>query len=262
MRLVENERPDSSLSVRLAASETDIRAAQALRYDVFFREMGAAPTAGACDGLDVDPYDAWCDHLLVEERREDGARVVGSYRLLRQSVASERGGFYSAGEFYLRRLIDNAAHGGGELLELGRSCIAPEYRDTATIQLLWRGIGDYLSRHRIGHMFGCASFAGTDPDAHAAGLSYLYHSDLAPQDVRVGAHARHHVDMARLPIGGYDARAAWRSLPPLIKGYLRVGATVGDGAFIDRQFNTVDVFMLMPVDAIAARYAKRFGAAA
>lgn len=261
MRLIENTARDTRLSIRLADSEADVRAAQALRYQVFFRDMGAAPGSGA-SGLDIDPYDRFCDHLLVEETGADGARVVGTYRLLRQSVAHHHGGFYSASEYDLAPLEAHAGRHGGELLELGRSCVAPEYRDTATIQLLWRGIGDYLAQRSIGHMFGCASFPGTDPDVHAAALAYLHHNHLAPQDHRVSAHARHFTDMARLSIGGYDPKAAWRALPPLIKGYLRVGAMVGSGAFIDRQFNTIDVFMMMPVDAIAARYAKRFGAAA
>lgn len=261
MRLIENKAREASLGIRLAASEADVRAAQALRYQVFFRDMGAAPSSAA-GGLDIDPYDRFCDHLLVEETGAGEPRVVGTYRLLRQSVAVRHGGFYSGSEYDLAPLVRHAERHGSELLELGRSCVAPAYRDTATIQLLWRGIGDYLMRYSIGHMFGCASFPGTDPDTHAAALAYLHHSHLAPQDQRVSAHARHFVDMARLPLGSYDPKAAWRTLPPLIKGYLRVGAMVGSGAFIDRQFNTVDVFMMMPVDAIAARYAKRFGAAA
>ncbi len=261
MRLVKSGEPaETTLTMRLAESEADVRAAQALRHRVFFTEMRARAADAA--GLDIDPYDAVCDHLLVEDMREGAPTVVGTYRLLRQSVAARHGGFYSAAEYDLDRLMAHAGRGGGELLELGRSCVAPAYRDTATIQLLWRGIGDYLTRHRIGTMFGCASFAGTDPDAHAAALTYLHHSHMAPPELRASAHAGHFVDMARLPIGGYDGRAAWRALPPLVKGYLRVGAVVGDGAFIDRRFNTVDVFMAMPVEAIAARYARRFGAAA
>lgn len=255
MRLVTERQQAGPVSVRLAASDDDIRAAQALRFDVFMRERGAEGVGG----FDADPYDAHCDHLLVEDAN---GRVVGTYRLLRQRVAERHGGFYSAGEYDVARLVDHAGRVGGELLELGRSCVAPDYRDTATIQLLWRGIGEYLARHGISHMFGCASFPGTDPDAHAAELSYLYHCHLAPPEMRAGAHAHHHVEMARLPIGGYDGQAALRRLPPLIKGYLRVGAMVGDGAFVDKAFNTVDVFMVMPVAAIAARYARRFGAAA
>ena len=149
-----------------------------------------------------------------------------------------------------------------ELLELGRSCVDPAYRDAGTIQMLWRGIADYLRVHRIGFMFGCASFHGTDPEQHAAGLSLLAHDYLAPAEMRARAVGRSSVAMARVPIGAYDPRAAQRQLPPLIKAYLRVGARVGEGAFVDRDFNSIDIFMLVPVARIAARYAERFVAAA
>jgi L-ornithine Nalpha-acyltransferase len=244
--------PIRSLTVRFAKSEADIIAAQRLRWDVFYRGLGAEATSG--HDLDVDPYDSVCDHLLVE----DSGRAVGTYRLLRKSVAEVHSGFYSSGEYCLDRL------GGcdGEWLELGRSCVAPAYRDAGTIQLLWRGIAAYLQDHHISLMFGCASFHGVDPAEHAAQLSYLFHNHLAPANLRARALNARHVDMGILPIGGYDQKQAMRMLPPLIKGYLRVGAMVGDGAVIDHEFNTVDVFMIMPVEQIAARYLERFGAAA
>jgi putative hemolysin len=251
------------LGVRLASDDSDIRSAQALRWDIFYGAMGAVPVAGmGADGLDVDPYDAICDHLIVEDHGGERPVVVGTYRLLRQSVAARHSGFYSAAEYDLEPLQREAARRGGELLELGRSCVAPAYRDAATIQLLWRGIASYLAAHRIGLMFGCASFPGTDPDDHAAALAYLFHNHLAPADLRATALEERRVEMSRLPIGGYDPRQAMRRLPPLIRGYLRVGAMAGDGAVIDAQFNTIDVFMAMPVEAIAARYLDRFGAAA
>lgn len=251
------------LSVRLASDDSDIRSAQALRWEIFYRAMGAiAADETAGPGLDIDPYDAICDHLIVEDHAGESPVVVGTYRLLRQSVAIRHSGFYSAAEYDLGPLARTATRHGGELLELGRSCVAPAYRDAGTIQLLWRAIASYLAVHRIGLMFGCASFPGTDPDIHAAPLAYLFHNHLAPIDLRATALSERHVEMGRLPIGGYDPRQAMRQLPPLIKGYLRVGATAGDGAVIDTQFNTVDIFMAMPVEAIAARYLDRFGAAA
>lgn len=246
------------LAVRLADGERDVIAAQRLRHRIFFGAMGAK-TDPALD-RDVDRYDGLCDHLLVEDLAAPSRPVVGTYRLLRQSVADRHFGFYSAGEFDLAPIIGHARHEGTELLELGRSCVDPAYRDAGTIQMLWRGIAAYLREHRIGYMFGCASFHGTDPDAHATGLSLLAHDHMAPAPLR--ARAVGGVEMARLPIGGYDARLAQRHLPPLIKAYLRVGAQVGDGAFVDHQFNSIDVFMLMPVARIAARYADRFEAAA
>ena len=247
------------LEVRLAQSGVEVAAAQALRYTIFYDEMGAQPTpAMRASRRDTDAHDNVCDHLLVIDH-DAGVRgqVVGTYRLLRQSVAQAHGGFYSAGEYDLTPLLAHAP-ASGQLLELGRSCVAPAYRNATTISLLWRGIASYLQAHRIGHLFGCASLHGTDPAAHAAELSYLYHHHLAPPELRARTLPEHFVEMDRLPAERIDARATARSLPPLLKGYLRVGAMVGDGAFIDRQFNTVDVFVVMPVAQITRRYAGRF----
>ena len=253
--------PTRRLTVRLAQDASYLASVQRLRWQVFFAEMGAhaahdAPTPG----LDTDAYDALCDHLLViDEDAPADTTVVGTYRLLRESVARQAGGFYSAGEFDLGALIATADP-TRELLELGRSCVLPTYRTSATIQLLWRGIAEYLSQHRISAMFGCASFPGTDPDAHAEALSFLAHNHLAPADRR--PIVRDGVALERLPRGGYEDRRALFQLPPLVKGYLRVGAKFGDGAYIDRAFNTVDVCVLMPVELIAGRYAARFSVAA
>ncbi len=243
------------LDVRIATSEEEIAAAQALRYRIFYDEMGAEPTPlMRATRRDIDDYDMICDHLLVIDHGLDGVpHVVGTYRLLRQLVAQQHRGFYSSGEYDLSTLVTASS---GQLLELGRSCVAPEYRNTTTISLLWRGIASYLATHGISHMFGCASLHGTDPAHHAAELSYLYHHHLAPPPLR--ARALDHVPMDLLSAGSYDVRAAQRALPPLVKGYLRVGAMVGDGAFVDRQFNTVDVFVLMPVEGITRRYLDRF----
>ncbi|WP_310473731.1 GNAT family N-acyltransferase [Sandarakinorhabdus sp.] len=250
------------LEVRLAASEAEIIAAQALRYEIFYDEMGALPTpAMARQRRDIDAYDMVCDHLLVIDHANAlRPRVVGTYRLLRQDVAQANGGFYSAGEYDLSALIGQSAP-GRQLLELGRSCVAPEWRTSATISLLWRGIATYLAQHGIGHLFGCASLHGADPPLHAAELSYLYHHHLAPAELRATALLPHRAEMNRLDPAAIDTRAAARALPPLLKGYLRVGAMVGDGGFVDHQFNTVDVFVVMPVDRITSRYAERFGAA-
>ena len=194
------------LDVRLATSEAEIAAAQALRYQIFYDEMGAAPSpAMIASRRDIDSYDAICDHLLVIDHGMpgDGPHVVGTYRLLRQVVAQMNHGFYSAGEYDLSPLIAQSAE-GGQLLELGRSCVAPAYRNNTTITLLWRGIASYLQTHAIGHMFGCASLHGADPKVHAAELSYLYHHHLAPPALRARALAEHYVPMDRMPPLAYD----------------------------------------------------------
>ncbi len=247
------------LDVRLATSSEEIAAAQALRYQIFYDEMGAAPTAAMTAARrDIDDYDAVCDHLLVIDHGVAGKpHVVGTYRLLRQVVAELNRGFYSAGEYDLSPLIETSKS-SGQLLELGRSCVAANYRNNTTITLLWRGIASYLQTHSIGHMFGCASLHGADAGMHAVELSYLYHNHLAPPGLRARALPEHFVPMDRLDPTRFDARLASKSLPPLVKGYLRVGALIGDGAFVDRQFNTTDIFVVMPVERITKRYAGRF----
>ena len=244
-----------SLEVRLA-SAADIDAALRLRYRVFCEERGAQ-SAGAA-GLEEDAYDRDCDHLVVIDHNHANAPVVGTYRLLREEVAARIGGFYSAGEYDLAPLLacGRGAGGAAQLLELGRSCVDPAYRTNATISLLWRAIASYLEQHRVGFMFGCASFAGTDPRAVRDELAYLHRFHLAPSGLRVQALPQHHVEMAS---DAAVTNATGRRLPPLIKAYLRVGAKVGDGAFIDHGFNTVDVFMVMPVEQIVGRYGRRFG---
>lgn len=263
--LVANAAPMASaglLEVRLAASPAEVAAAQALRYAIFYEEMGARPTSTMARlRRDIDDHDAVCDHLLVIDHADAlNPRVVGTYRLLRQDVAMAHGGFYSAGEFDLAPLIAQSGP-GRQLLELGRSCVAPEWRTSATISLLWRGIAHYLMQHGIGHMIGCASLHGADPALHAAELAYLHHHHLAPPELRGQALPRNRAAMDLLPATAIDPRACARALPPLLKAYLRVGAMVGDGAFVDHQFNTVDVLVVMPVDRITSRYAMRFGAA-
>jgi L-ornithine Nalpha-acyltransferase len=252
------------LDVRLATSEEEIAAAQALRYEIFYDEMGAQPDPKmVAQRRDQDDYDIFCDHLLVIDHGDQGKpRVVGTYRLLRELVAKQHRGFYSSGEYDLSPLLSKTFQHrlgeGRQLLELGRSCVHQDYRNLATINLLWRGIATYLATHNIGFIFGCASLHGVDPNDHAVALSYLHHHHLADESIRVRTLPEHYVPMERLPRGSYDVKEAVRSLPPLIKGYLRVGCVIGDGGFVDDQFNTVDVFILLPVEQITARYNDRY----
>jgi len=255
--------------VRLAVKNGEVRRAQRLRYGVFYEEMSAVPTGmAAFSRRDADEFDALCDHLLVidhaateaEPFRKPRPRVVGTYRLLRQDRAEAEGGFYSAGEYDLAPLLER--HPGKRFLELGRSCVLGPYRTKRTVELLWHGIWAYVLHHRIDAMIGCASLEGTDPDRLALPLSFLHHHARAPEAWRARALAERFVPMDRLSREAVDPKAALASLPPLIKGYLRVGATFGDGAVIDRQFGTTDVLVVLPVSAIAARYIGHFGAGA
>jgi putative hemolysin len=254
-----------ALEVRLASGTREVKRAQRLRYKVFYEEMSAVPTGlAALKRRDIDAYDEICDHLLVLDHavkpkpfRAPKPKVVGTYRLLRQDVADAHFGFYTASEFDIAPIID--AHAGKNLLELGRSCVLKPYRNKKTVELLWAGIWAYVQRHRIDAMIGCASLEGTDPDRLAAPLSFLHHHAAAAPEWRARALPGRYVRMDRIAAEALDAKAALLSLPPLVKAYLRVGAKFGDGAVIDRQFGTTDVFVVMPVEAISGRYVNYFG---
>jgi putative hemolysin len=255
-----------SLEVRLARKKSEIRRAQRLRYKVFYEEMSAVPGALAMlSRRDEDAYDAVFDHLLVIDRGDpsDGRRwrrskVVGTYRMMRQEVADLNDGFYTQGEYDIAPLL--AARHDYSFVELGRSCVLKPYRNKRTLELLWQGVWSYVREHGADVMIGCASFEGTDPSVHAEALSFLYHTALAPEDWRVRAHEHLRFDMNLMPRERVNARQALKALPPLIKGYLRLGAYVGDGAVIDHQFGTTDVFIIMPVESIKTRYFAHFGA--
>ncbi|MBW0003653.1 MAG: GNAT family N-acetyltransferase [Hyphomicrobiales bacterium] len=254
-----------SLEVRLARDARDLREAQRLRFRVFYEEMSAlAHPMNALLRRDADRFDCVCDHLVVVDREDHsqpaiggGSKVVGTYRLLRQDVAEERFGFYTSCEFDLAPLL--AAHRDMRFLELGRSCVLASHRDKRTLELLWRAISAYVRRHRIDVMIGCASLEGTNPAALAEPLSLLHHHAPCPQGWEVRAHPQRHVPMNIVPKDVLDVKSALRSLPPLIRGYLRLGARFGDGAVIDRQFGTTDVFVLLRTSEIAGRYQDHFG---
>ena len=245
------------LQVRLAESAADIDAVQALRYRIFYESLGARPLPEMLRRQrDFDRFDNDCDHLLVLDRGNGRGSnpVVGTYRLLRRDAARRLGGFYSANEYDIAPLV---AH-RGEILELGRSCVDAAYRQRPAMQLLWNGIAAYVFHHDITLMFGCASLPGTDPDALATPLSYLHYYHLAPSSLRPRALSERYVDMRRLSIDAIDPGRALAALPPLIKGYLRLGGFVGDGAVIDEQFNTVDVCILVKTDLVTSKYSRHY----
>ena len=256
---------NGSLEVRLARNLQDIRRAQHLRYKIFYEEMSAIPDATALiTQRDEDAFDKICDHLLVFDHGQSNRRsnripwgqkpkVVGTYRLLRQEIAEEYSGFYTQEEFDIAALI--ARHGRGtQFLELGRSCVLKEFRTRPTIELLWQGIWAYLERHNLDAMIGCASLEGTDPEQHAEHLSFLHHFYTPPPEWQASAHAHHKVGMNMIPKEEINSKRVLRSLPPLIRGYLRAGAYIGDGAVIDYQFGTIDVLIIFPVTNIRQRH--------
>jgi putative hemolysin len=246
-----------TLQVRLAESMADIDAALALRYRVFYDEMGARPTAEMARlQRDIDSFDSVCDHLLVVDHAlgSGSQAVIGTYRLIRRAAADRHGGFYSAAEYDVAKMVAYP----GEILELGRSCVDAGSRNRPTMQLLWRGIAAYVFYHDIALMFGCASLPGIDPEALSLPLSYLYHHHLAPPALRPRALAERFVEMRRLDPRAIDPSRAFAELPPLIKGYLRLGGFVGDGAVIDHQFNTTDVCVVVKTDLVTDKYYRHY----
>lgn len=246
---------EGGLRVEVAATSDDVAAAQRLRHRIFYDEMGATPTEEVVRlGRDTDRFDAHCDHLLVIDPSRADAPVVGTYRMLRRSVAERCGGFYSEDEYRLGPLLDYP----GEVLEVGRSCVDRAYRSRAVMQLLWQGIAAYVQRYRIGLLFGCASLPGTNPAQMRRALAYLHHNFLAPEQLRPRAVPDRYVRLDHIPADRIDAAAAWRELPPLIRGYLRLGGRIGDGAVIDLQFNTIDVCIVLETAQVTEKYLRHY----
>lgn len=250
-----------SLETRLARNSREIDAAQSVRYRVFVEEMNAKlPAAAMHLQRDFDSYDEICDHLLVIDNAIEGEieeKIVGTYRLLRQQVAMENGGFYSASEFDIEPLLRR--HPDKQFMELGRSCVLPDYRTKRTVQLLWQGNWAYSLKYGMGAMFGCASFPGIDPQEHALALSFLHQSSLVKEEWMVSARSDLYRNMDLLALEEVDPRQAFLAMPPLVKGYLRLGAMIGDGAVIDQAFNTTDVLIVLPIAVISGRYTNHFG---
>src|SRR5579863_1277727 len=246
-----------NLGVRIAAGAAEIDAVQALRFRVFYQEMGAqADAATIATGRDRDAFDAVADHLLVVDHAigPGPEGVIGTYRLIQREAAAKLGRFYSADEYDITPIESFP----GRILELGRSCVDAAYRSRVAMQLLWRGIAAYVFHYQIDLMFGCASLHGTDPDALAPELTYLNYNYLAPPALRPRALPHRYVDMRRLMPNMLDAKRVQAQLPPLIKGYLRLGGFVGDGAVIDRQFNTIDVAVVVKTDLVTDKYYRHY----
>lgn len=243
--------------VRLARSDAEITEAQKLRYEVFYEEYHAIPSPAMQEQLrDFDNFDDFADHLIVIvlDPESKAEKIVGTYRLIRQEVAQKIGRFYSEDEYDLSRLIKS----GKSLLELGRSCVLSTYRTQPILNLLWRGIADYITDHKVDLLFGCASFQGTDIARLAKDLSYLHHFHSTEEAIRPRAVSSRYVNMNMIPKESLDQRQIFSKLPPLIKGYLRLGATIGEGAVVDEQFNTTDVCIVVQTTLMTDRYRKYY----
>ncbi|MDH3263531.1 MAG: GNAT family N-acetyltransferase [Paracoccaceae bacterium] len=240
---------EPEFEARLARDAEEVRAAQGLRYEVFVAELGGdGPMVDHDLRLERDRFDPYYDHLILIDRAR-GGRVVGVYRLMPGDRAARGEGFYTAGEYDLSPLIAS----GRRLLELGRSCLHSDYRGSAAMFHLWKALADYVLENGIEVLFGVASFHGTDVEALAQPLSYLHHFHLAPRPLRVRARPEHFQRMNLLSPEEVDRKAAVAATPALIKAYLRLGGFVGEGAFVDREFNTTDVCLVMDTAQMNAR---------
>lgn len=245
---------ETQFSVKLAADDRDLRAAQRLRYQVFVEELGAGGTMvdhGA--RLELDEFDPFFDHLLLIDNHRDAAGledVVGVYRLLDSDRMPLIGRYYSEGEYDLSVLKSS----GRRLLELGRSCVHQDYRGGTAMLHLWNALADYVLEREIEVLFGTASFHGTDAQALAQPLAYLNHFHLAPEALRVVAQPDHRQAMDLIPVDQIDRRQAMAGIPALIKAYLRLGGFVGQGAWIDHDFNTIDVCLVMDTERMSAKH--------
>ncbi|MGQ0611982.1 MAG: GNAT family N-acetyltransferase [Paracoccaceae bacterium] len=245
---------ETGLKCRLARDEADLEAAQRLRYQVFVEELGATGrTVDHARRMERDDFDEVFEHLLLidESRPARGlGHVVGAYRLLTSDQVAAAGRFYSEEEFDLGPLKAS----GRKLVELGRSCVHPDHRGGASMLLMWNGVAEFVLERGIEVMFGAASFHGTDPAAYAHALSLLHHNHLAPPPLRVRARPAGRQEMALLAPADLVRVAAMEQVPALIRGYLRLGGFVGDGAFVDRDFNTIDVCLVMDTERMSARH--------
>lgn len=236
------------LETFVAERPEDILESKKLRYRIFGEELGAQLVNPEIDPFS-DPFDSFCDHLLVRDTQT--GCIVGTYRLARRQAAQKFGSFYTQSEYDISPLLQQ----DGEILELSRSCVEKPYRTLPTMNLLWRGLAEYALGLNITFFFGCASFHGTDPRAFEHALSYLIHKHLAPPECRPRVLPRDALDMRILKPEEVDVRQAFRQMPPLIKSYVRVGGFVGEGAFLDSAYNTTDVSIVVNTSLLTQRYA-------
>ena len=246
--------PGSRFTAKLADTEGEIIAAQALRYDVFVCEFGGdGPMVDHAAGLECDRFDPYVDHMLLYD--DSNGRLAGVYRLLRQEQATKVGQFYSEDEYDLSCLKRSGRH----LLELGRSCLRREYRGGSALPHLWNALADYVSRHRIDILFGVASFHGTNVKAISGALSMLHHEHLAPEKIRPRARDSAFQRMDLVAPDRIDRKQAMLATPALVKAYLRLGGFIGEGAFVDRMFNTIDICLVLDTGRVNERQRRFYG---
>jgi putative hemolysin len=238
----------STFVVKIADSLEEIEAALRLRFEVFNLELQEGLQSSYESGFDSDVYDTFCDHLIVKEKST--GKVVGTYRLLPQSKAGSNLGFYSENEFDL----SNFKKHPGKSLELGRSCVAKEFRSLTVINLLWAGISRYVELHSITHLFGCASFHSNNSKEIATAFAYLSLFHSAPTDYHVKPLEKCAMNLPYLYLTSHDIKAIYKQFPPLVKGYLRLGAMICGEPAYDKEFGTTDFLIVVDTKQIADKY--------
>ena len=243
--------------IKLVQTKSELKKAQALRYSVFYKEKKAKPTLPKkLIRLDYDKIDKFADHLIVIDKNRKN-KIVGTYRLIRGDVAELYGGYYSSTEFNLINIVNN--YQNKHILELGRSCVHQNYRNGTIMNLLWKAIAEYVKLYDIKVLIGCASFSGTDPIKYSEELSYLRDNFSLPANLSVESYDNNIYPAYKLNNNNNsNPLRTFAKLPPLIKGYLRVGGKVSDNFYVDHRFNTIDLFVVVSTDDIDTRYKKKY----
>mgnify|MGYP001448513788 FL=1 len=245
--------------IKIAEKKSELKKAQALRYSVFYKEKKAIPTISKkILRLDYDKVDKFADHLIVIDKNRKGIKnkIVGTYRLLRGDIAAHCGGFYTSSEFDLSKILNS--YKNNQILELGRSCVHQDYRNGTIMNLLWKAIAEYVKLYDIKILLGCASFHGTDVMKYTNELYYLRKNFALPNELSVKS-----LDTKIYPVyteinpKTNDLRT-FVKLPPLIKGYLRIGGKVSHDCFVDYKFNTIDLCVIVITDNIDEKYKKKY----
>ena len=245
--------------IKLANEKSELKKSQALRYSVFYKEKKAKPTfSKKMMRLDYDKIDKFADHLIVIDNKRKGIKnkIVGTYRLTRGDVAMSFGGFYTSSEFDLANILNLYKH--NQILELGRSCVHKDYRNGTTLNLLWKAIAEYIKLYDIKVLLGCASFPGTDVQEFSKELSYLRRNFSLPDKMSVKSLFNNNNLVYNINNSNESDLRTFAKLPPLIKGYLRVGGRVSDSFFVDYDFNTIDICVVVQTGNIDKKYKNKF----
>lgn len=244
-------------SIKLAETKSELKQAQALRYSVFYKEKKAKPTfTKKIIKLDYDKIDKYADHLIVLDKKNTKNKIVGTYRLIRGDVAKLFGGYYSSSEFNLINITNN--YKDKHILELGRSCVHQDYRNGSIMNLLWKAIAEYVKLYDIKILLGCASFSGIEPTKYSDELSYLRQNFCLPEHLSVESFDKNIYPVYKLKENNSNQLRIFAKLPPLLKGYLRIGGKVSHNFYVDHNFNTIDLCVVVNTSDIDEKYRKKY----